>query len=124
MTNEKDKQTKKTKHHGSQKRPNRLEITFSDGEWNIVLSQADEAGYAKPTEFARKLLLGGGTIQAVVTPEDRKNIGQLSKIGTNLWQLRKDLNYYGLDKKFLEDLNTFHANFKKVILFYRAKIDK
>ena len=114
----------RSKHHGSAKRPHRLEVSFTDGEWDALTVLARKAGEKKIPAFARKLLLGGGTVVAAVTPEDRKDIGQLSKIGSNIWQLRKDLNNYGIDEKLSEDLEQFHAEFTNILSYFRAKIDK
>ena len=86
---------------------------------------ARKAGEEKRvSSFARKLILGGGVIEARVTPEDRRDIAQLGKIGGNLWQLCKDLNNYGIDEKLSDDLEMFHAEFAKVLAYYRAKIEK
>jgi len=116
---------KVSKHHGSAKRPNRLELTFSDEEMKKVKAMARKAGEEKRVpSFARKLILGGGVIEARVTPEDRRDIAQLGKIGGNLWQLRKDLNNFGIDEKLSDDLEMFHAEFANILAYYRAKIEK
>lgn len=124
MANEKDIQQKASKHHGSARRPHRIEVTFSDTEWENMTALTKKAGEKRVPTFARKLLLGGGTVIAAVTPEDRKEIAQLSKIGSNLWQLRKDLNNYGMDEKMSKDLDAFQRIFAKVLLHYREKIEK
>lgn len=114
-----------SKHHGSAKRPNRLEISFSDEEMKKVKAMAKKAGdESRVSSFVRKLVLGGGVIEARVTPEDRKDIAQLGKIGGNLWQLRKDLNNFGIDEKLSEDLEKFHAEFAKILSYFREKIEK
>ena len=124
MAKENDILQKASKHHGSAKRPHRLEVSFSDGEWDTLAALAKKAGEKKVPAFARKLILGGGVIEARVTPEDRKDIAQLGKIGGNLWQLRKDLNNYGIDEKLSDDLEKFHAEFAKILSYFRAKIEK
>lgn len=124
MATKTDIQEKTTKHHGSSKRPNRLEVSLSDEEWNKLEVLTREAGEKTVPKFARKLLLGGGTVVAAVSPEDRKEIAQLSKIGANLWQLRKDLNNYGVDDKMAKDLEAFRTEFAKVLLHFREKVDK
>lgn len=83
---------------------------------------AKKAGEEKITVLARNLILGGGVVEAAVTPEDRRDIAQLSKIGTNLWQLRKDLNDYGVDEQFTYDLQKFSAEFKEILSYYFAKL--
>ena len=114
-----------SRHHGSAKRPYRLEISFSDEEMKKVMAMAKKAGDEnRVPSFIRKLVLGGGVIEARVTPEDRKDIAQLGKIGGNLWQLRKDLNNFGIDEKLSEDLEKFHAEFAKILSYFRAKIEK
>lgn len=115
---------KSTKHHGSQKRPNRLEVSLSDEEWNKLEALARSAGEKTVPKFARKLLLGGGTVLAAVSLEERENIRQLHKIGTNLWQLRKDLKNYGIDENTAKDLEKFRTEFAKVLLHFREKIEK
>lgn len=116
---------KANKHHGSAKRPNRLELSFSDEEMKMVEAMARKAGEEKRVSaFARKLILGGGVIEARVTPEDRKYIAQLGDIVGNLWQLRKDLNNYGIEEKLSDDLEMFHAEFAKILSCFRAKIEK
>ena len=113
-----------SRHHGSAKRPYRLEVSFSEEEWTALAVLADKAGEKKIPAFARKLLLtGGGTVVARVTQEDRKDIGQLGKIGGNLWQLRKDLKNFGVDGKLLSDLDNFYNEFAKILTYFRAKID-
>lgn len=119
-----DIQQKVSKHHGSARRPHRIDVSFSDSEWEIMTDLAKKAGEKRVPTFARKLLLGGGKVIAAVTPEDRKEIAQLSKIGSNLWQLRKDLNNYGMDEKMAKDLEAFQTIFAKVLLHFREKIEK
>lgn len=51
------------------------------------------------------------------------NIGQLGKIGGNLWQLRKDLKNFGVDGKLISDLDNFYNEFAKILTYFRAKID-
>ena len=58
-----------SRHHGSAKRPYRLEVSFSEEEWTALVALADKAGEKKIPAFARKLLLGGGTVVATGTPE-------------------------------------------------------
>ena len=112
-----------SRHHGSAKRPYRLEVSFSEEEWTALAALANNVGEKKIPAFARKLLLGGGTVVARITPEDRKDIGQLGKIGGNLWQLRKDLNNFGADGKLLSDLDTFYNEFAKILTYFRTKIN-
>ena len=112
-----------SRHHGSAKRPYRLEVSFSEEEWTALVALADKAGEKKIPAFARKLLLGGGTVVARVTQEDRKDIGQLGKIGGNLWQLRKGLKNFGVDGKLISDLDNFYNEFAKILTYFRAKID-
>ncbi len=114
--------TKQTRHHGSSKRPNRLEISLNDDEMKTVVELATKAGMTKIPTFARKLLLGGGVIPAPITPDDRKDINQLSKIGSNLWRLRKDLEDFGVDPELLRDLELFKIKFKKILDYYIEKI--
>lgn len=114
----------KTTRHGSLKRPHRLEVTFSDREWQAVQALASKAGTDKIAAVVRNLVLCKGTVIAAITAEDRRNIAQLSKIGTNLWQLRKELLNWGVDDSFLRDLETFRAEFQNIISSFREKIEK
>ena len=115
---------KETKHHGSKKRPHRMELTFSDEEWNLLQKKAKESGEKSLTKFARKAIVNAGVVSAKVTEEDRKEIGKLKIIGVNLWQLRKQLHNEGIDEKTLNNLEVFYDEFAKIIKFYRGKIDK
>lgn len=124
MANKNDILEKASKHHGSAKRPHRLEVSFSDGEWDTLAALAKKAGEKKVPAFARKLLLGGGTVVAAITQEDRKEIAQLSKIGSNLWQLRKDLNNHGVDNYLTKDLERFHDEMQNVLLYFREKVNR
>lgn len=113
-----------TKHHGSAKRPHRMEVTFSDEEWTKLTELAATSGEKSLSKFARKAIVNVGVVASAVTAEDRREIGKLSKIGTNLWQLRKQLHNAGIDENTLKDLRMFYDDFAKIIRYYRAKIDK
>jgi len=117
-------ETAKTKHHGSLRRPNRLELSFTDAEFRTLSDLADEAGAKKLAAFARKLILGGSVIEAAVTADDRRDISQLSKIGSNLWELRKRLIMQGLDNHFVADLDSFYKEFAAILKYYRTKLEK
>ena len=119
-----EQNAKTTNRHGSNKRPNRIEISFSDQELKKVKALAREAGQDKIPTFVRNFILGGGVVEAAVTEQDRKDIAQLSKIGANLWQLRKDLKEYGLDNQFLSDLREFSEKFKTILPYYFSKIGR
>ena len=113
-----------TRRHGSEKRPHRLEITFSDTEWKTVNALAKKADQDKLPAFVRKLILGGGILEAAVSAQDRRDICHLSRIATNLWQLRKDLLNYGVDEQLSKDLETFRGEFANILMYYRSKIEK
>ena len=122
MNEEKNTPVVTTKHHGSARRPNRLELSFSDSEWQTLESLAASAGEDKLSVFCRKLILGGGVIAAAVSAEDRRDIAQLSKVGSNLWELRKDLRNFGFDETNLQKFRTIYAEMLKIIEYFRAKI--
>ena len=115
---------KETKHHGSKKRPHRMEVTFSDEEWDLLQKKAKESGEKSLTKFARKAIVNAGVVSAKVTEEDRKEIGKLKIIGVNLWQLRKQLHNAGMDENTLKDFQMFYDEFAKIIRYYRVKIDR
>jgi len=123
--NDNDTTTAKTKkRHGSAKRPNRIEIPFSDEEFARVNELTAAAGYRKPTDFLRDLLLGEGIVKAVLTVEERKSITDLSKIGTNIWQIRKILFNNGLNEKAISDIETMYEEFAEIKNYFKAKLQK
>lgn len=117
-------ENKNTKHHGSAKRPHRMEVTFSEQEWEKLTGLAAVSGEKSLSKFARKAILNSGVVEAAVTAEDRREIGKLGKIGANLWSLRKQLLNAGMDEITLKDFQMFYEEFAKIIRYYRAKIDK
>lgn len=117
-------ENKKTKHHGSAKRPHRMEVTFSEKEWERLTELAAVSGEKSLSKFARKTILNGGVVEGPVTAEDRKEIGKLSRIGSNLWHVRKQLHNAGMDENTLKDFQMFYDEFAKIIRYYRAKIDR
>ena len=115
---------KTTKHHGSAKRPHRMEVSFSEKEWEKLTELAAVSGEKSMSKFARKAILNSGIVEAAVTADDRREIGKLSKIGVNLWNVRKQLHNAGMDEKTLKDFQMFYEEFAEIIRYYRAKIDK
>lgn len=115
---------KNTKHHGSAKRPHRMEVTFSEKEWERLTDLAAVSGEKSLSKFARKTILNGGVVEGPVTAEDRKEIGKLSRIGSNLWHVRRQLHNAGMDENTLKDFQMFYDEFAKIIRYYRAKIDR
>ena len=115
-------ENKETKHHGSKKRPHRMEVTFSDEEWKILQKKAKESGEKTISNFARTCVLNNG-ITAIISDQERNEIAQLSKIGSNLWELRKQLYNAGIDGQILHDLELFRQKFAKVIEYYKVKLD-
>ena len=115
-------ENKETRHHGSKKRPHRMEVTFSDEEWKILQKKAKESGEKTISNFARTCVLNNG-ITAIISDQERSEIAQLSKIGNNLWELRKQLYNAGIDGQILHDLELFRQKFTKVIEYYKVKLD-
>lgn len=110
---------KKTGRHGSKRRPNRVEICFSDTEYSRVKELAEEANAVSLPEFVRLIVMFRGMVTAALTPEDRKLISDLGKMGTNLWEIRKDLMRHGTDKQLLADLESMYQDFKKIKDYYK-----
>jgi hypothetical protein len=122
MEEEKDIRTP-SRHHGSASRPKRLELSFSEDESKEVEALARKAGEGKHiSSFVRKCVLGGGVVEAGITPTDRKDIAQLGKLGSNLWQLRKDLNRFGVDYTFTRDLESFYKELQTIVAYYKDKL--
>lgn len=119
----KETDQKTSKHHGSGKRPNRIEVVLTDEE-NSRLEELSAAAGVKPTQFVRKLIMGGGTVKAALTSEERKLITNLGKIGTNIWQIRKDLINFGLDENALSDIDAMYDEFAKIKEHFKAKLQK
>ena len=117
-------ENKITKHHGSAKRPHRIEVTFSEQEWEKLTELSAVSGEKSLSKFARKVILNCGIVEGPVTAEDRKEIGKLSRIGANLWQVRKQLHNAGMDENTLKDFQLFYEEFAEIIKYYRVKIDK
>lgn len=118
----KETDPKTSKHHGSGKRPNRIEVILNDEE-NSRLEELSAAAGVKPTQLVRKLIMGG-TVKAALTAEERKLITDLGKMGTNIWQIRKDLINYGLDEKAVSDIEAMYDEFAEIKEHFRAKLQK
>lgn len=115
---------KDNKHHGSKKRPHGFYITLSDFEYTKVMELTAKAGYQKPTQFLRQLLLHGGKVKAALTPEERKLITDLGRMGTNIWEIRKDLMKHGTDSQLLKDLETMYEDFSEIKEYFKKMIKK
>ena len=101
-----------------------MEVTFSEQEWEKLTELSAVSGEKSLSKFARKAILNSGVVQAAVTAEDRREIGKLSRIGANLWNIRKQLHNAGMDENTLKDFQMFYEEFAEIIKYYRAKIDK
>lgn len=77
--------------HGSGKHPKRAEICFSEEEYDIVKEMATTAGKKSVSAFIHEFVLNEGTVKSALTPDERKTITDLSKIGTNIWKTRNSL---------------------------------
>ena len=119
----KETDQKTSRHHGSGKRPNRIEVILTDEE-NSRLEELSAAAGVKPTQLVRKLIMGGGTVKAALTAEERKLITDLGKMGTNIWQIRKDLINYGLDEKAVSDIEAMYDEFAEIKEHFKAKLQK
>lgn len=112
-----------TKHHGSGKRPNRLELTLTDDE-KSRLDELSEAAGMKPSQFLQKLIMTGGKVNAALTAEERKSITALSKIGTNIWEIRKEMINYGMDETTVSDIEVMYDDFAKIKEHFKSKVQK
>lgn len=115
---------KNTKHHGSKKRPNRMEILFNDEEFAKVYKLTKQAGFNKPTKFLREFLLHKGKVKAALTPEERKSITNLGQIGTNIWNIRKELMKHGTNKTVLSKLENMIKEFAKIRDYFKKIVQK
>lgn len=115
-----EKKEKKTGRHGSGKRPNRTEVYFTNEEWEKVKSLMAAAGEKSLPVFLRELALHEGTVVAALTVGEKKSITDLGKIGTNIWQIRKDLINYGLDEKAVADIEAMYVEFAKIKEYFNA----
>ncbi len=121
--NMKETEPKTSRHHGSSKRPNRFEVILTDEE-NSRLEELSTAAGMKPTQLVRKLIMGGGKVNAALTVEERKLITDLGKMGTNIWQIRKDLMKHGTDSQLLKDLETIYEDFSEMKEYFKKMIKK
>ena len=127
--NDTDTQTKKNKtttkgRHGSARRPHRKEVYFSDQEFERVQELAKEASAASLPEFIRHIVMHHGVVKAALTPDERKLITDLGRIGTNIWEFRKDLMKHGPDSQLLKDLETMYREFTDIKEYYKKMIKK
>lgn len=122
--NMKKTEPKTSRHHGSSKRPNRFEVILTDEENSRLEELSTAAGVMKPTQLVRKLIMGGGTVNAALTVEERKLITDLGKMGTNIWQIRKDLMKHGTDSQLLKDLETMYEDFSEIKEYFKEMIKK
>lgn len=113
---------KTSKHHGSGKRPNRIEVILTDEEKSRLEELSTSAG-KKPTEYVRELILSG-KVDAALTAEERKLITDLGRMGTNIWQIRKDLINYGLDENAVTDIEAMYDEFAIIKEYFKAKLQK
>lgn len=118
----KETDPKTSRHHGSGKRPNRIEVILTEEE-NSRLKELSTAAGVKPTQLVRKLIMGG-TVNAALTAEERKLITDLGKMGTNIWQIRKDLINYGLDEKAVSDIEAMYDEFAQIKEHFKTKVQK
>ena len=120
-----------TKHHGSGKRPNRLELTLTDDEKSRLEELSTAAG-KKPTEYVRELIMNG-KVDAVLTAEERKLITDLSKMGTNIWKTRNTLIALINEKKenkqripdlqkTIDELKTLYEEFADIKEHFKEKL--
>lgn len=100
-----------------------MEVTFSEKEWERLTELAAVSGEKSLSKFARKAILNSSVVEAKVTADDRREIGKLSNIGVNLWNVRKQLHNAGMDENTLKDFQLFYDDFAKIIRYYRSKID-
>ena len=85
---------------------------------------AAAAGEKSLPVFLRELALHEGTVVAALSADERKSITDLGKIGTNIWQIRKDLINYGLDEKAASDIEAMYDEFAKIKEHFKAKLQK
>ena len=74
----------------------------------------DKSGYKKPTNLLRELLLHGGKVTAALTSEESRLIADLGKMGTNIWEIRKDLMRHGTDSRMIADLGVMYNDFRLI----------
>lgn len=127
-----EKKEKKKGRHGSNKRPNRIEVILTDEE-NSRLEELSAAAGVKPTQLVRKLIMGDGTVKAVLTAEERKSITDLGKMGTNIWKTRNTLialfNEEEHNKQMISDLQktidevkTLYDEFAEIKNYFKTKL--
>ena len=130
----KETDPKTSKHHGSGKRPNRIEVILNDEE-NSRLEELSAAAGVKPTQLVRKLIMGGGTVKAALTAEERKLITDLGKMGTNIWKTRNTLialineeegNKQRIPdlQKTIDELKTLYEEFADIKEHFKEKLQK
>ena len=115
---------KQSKHNGSKTRPHRVEVDLTDEEFKTANDLAAKAGLKSLAQFFRKLLLHRGHIKAALTPDERKLITDLGKMGTNIWEIRKDLMKHGIDSKMISDLGSVYDEFMKMRTHYLKIIER
>ena len=125
MEETKDLQLQAGKRRGSELRPRRVEISFTEDEYEQISALAEQAGDKSVAKFIRKYILKRRKLKARLSDSDKKEIENLHKIGTNIWQIRKDLINYGIDDKVIDDLEKMKKEFYELILpYYRDKKEK
>ncbi len=124
MADEKKKE-KKTGRHGSDKRPHRTEVYYTDEEWQKLDELATAAGVDSRhlAAFVRELALKG-KVKAILSAEDRRDIDKLNNIGTNIWEVRKKLIDLNIDEEMQEQLYKFKTEFAEILKYFKDKKDK
>ncbi len=116
---------KKTGRHGSDKRPHRTDVYYTDEEWQKLNDMAAAAGVDSRhlATFVRELALKG-KVKAILSAEDRRDINKLNNIGTNLWEVRKKLIDLNIDDELAKDLAKFKTEFAEILKYFKDKKDK
>lgn len=124
MNDEKNIQPQVTKRHGSKPRPNRIEVILSDQEYEHVSALAERAGEKTVANFIREFIMKGGKITAALSKKEIQEIDKLNNIGTNLWEVRKQILNSGFDDKTAQDLYAFKQEFTEILAYYKSKKKK
>ena len=86
---------KKTGRHGSDKRPHRTDVYYTDEEWQKLNDMAAAAGVDSRhlATFVRELALKG-KVKAILSAEDRRDINKLNNIHKNVIWFRTRITKY------------------------------
>lgn len=123
MAVENEIQARVSTRHGSKMRGHRLEVTFTDEEWESFIRLVKKSGEKNAQAYARKRLSTGRAVRSKVTPDDRRAVSRLSEIAEKLDELLEGMKSNKLPEDYIQKLDQLFADFDRYIFNYCAKLD-